>query len=168
MKAFIVAAVAALTAVSAPAMAQDFTGAHVGVIGGLDRQAGNNGLAYGAEAGIDAPLLKDVTVGVDATVEDSTLRSGPVKSTLNYGFDAKVGVKVLPRVQAFAKVGYDNAKFAIHGTGAAASFEGVRYGGGLEVAATKHLYTTIEYRRVDYSKDIPGRDSVLVGAGFRF
>lgn len=169
MKAFIIAAVAALTAVAAPASAQDFTGPRVGVTGGYDDVMTRDGFTYGGVVGVDAPVAKGVTLGVEATLEDSTAKAGAVRASRELGVAVRAGVVVLPRTLAFAKVGYTNARFDLTGRNAgSATFEGLRYGAGLEYAVTKHTYVTAEYRRSELEKGFGGRDGALVGVGFRF
>ncbi len=58
MKAFVLAAVAALVSVAAPASAQDFTGARVGATVGYDNYQGAEDVAYPAD------LAHRVQVGV--------------------------------------------------------------------------------------------------------
>lgn len=169
MKAFFIAAIAALTAIAAPASAQDFTGARVGVTGGYDDIQAREGFTYGVVAGVDAPVLKNVTLGVEATLEDSTAKAGAVHASRELGLAARAGVVVLPRTLVFAKVGYTNARFDITGRNAASvTLEGLRYGGGIEYALTKHTYATVEYRRSELENGFGGRNGVLAGVGFRF
>jgi outer membrane immunogenic protein len=168
MKSFIFAAVAALTAVASPAMSQDFTGARIGVVGGYDNIEDREGFTYGVVAGVDAPVLKGVTLGVEATLEDSTTDEAAVEASREIGVAARLGVKVLPKAQVFGKVGYTNARVELAGTNAGVTLEGLRYGGGVEYALTNKLYTTVEYRRSEYEDGVGGRDGVLVGLGVRF
>lgn len=167
MKAFIIAAVAALTAVAAPASAQDFTGARIGVTGGYDDVQSREGFTYGVVAGVDAPVAKNVVVGVEATLEDSTAKAGAVHASRELGIAARAGVVVLPRVLAFGKVGYTNARFDL-GRSGAVTLEGLRYGGGIEYAVSKHTYATLEYRRSELENNFGGRNGVLAGVGIRF
>lgn len=167
MKAFVLAAVAALTAVAAPASAQDFTGPRIGVTGGYDDVQNRDGFTYGVVAGVDAPVAKGVTLGVEATLEDSTAKAGAVKASRELGVAVRAGVVVLPRTLAFAKVGYTNARFDLGRTGAV-TLEGLRYGAGVEYAVTKNVYATAEYRRSELENGFGGRDGALVGVGIRF
>lgn len=168
MKAIILAAVAALAAIATPAAAQDFTGPRVGVTGGYDDVLAHDGFTYGVVAGVDAPVLKGVTLGVEATLEDSTAKAGKVNASRELGLAVRAGVVVLPKTLVFAKVGYTNARFDLAGTKASATFEGLRYGAGVEYAVTKHTYVTAEYRRSELENGFGGRDGALVGVGFRF
>ena len=169
MKKTLIGAVAALlTLAAAPAMAQDFTGPRIGVTGGFDKQAGAEGFNFGGVVGIDAPVVKGVTLGAELTLEDSTLDQGKAAANFDLGANARLGVKLLDRVQAFGKVGYARTNFHAAGTGLNFRAEGVRFGGGLEYALTKNLYTTVEYRRTEYGNNVAGRDSVIGGVGIRF
>lgn len=168
MKAFVIAAAAALAALATPAAAQDFTGARIGVTGGYDDVLNRDGFTYGVVAGVDAPVAKGVTLGVEATLEDSTTGDAGVDASRELGVAARLGVKVLPKAQVFAKVGYTNARVELAGTNAGVSLEGLRYGAGVEYALTDRLYTTVEYRRSEYEDGIGGRNGVLAGFGIRF
>ena len=44
----------------------------------------------------------------------------------------------------------------------------MRYGGGLEFAATPNTYISAEYQRTEYEQNVGGRDAAMVGVGFRF
>lgn len=169
MKKTLIGALAALlTFAAAPAMAHDFTGPRVGVTGGFDKQAGDEGFNFGGVAGIDAPVVKGVTAGAEVTLEDSTLDRGKRAANFDLGLNARLGVKLLDRVQAFGKVGYARTNFHAAGTGLNFRAEGVRFGGGLEYAVTDHIYTTVEYRRTEYGNGVAGRDGVIGGVGIRF
>ena len=171
MKAFVFAALAALTMVAAPASAKDFTGPRIGVQTGYDDVASHSGVSYGVVAGVDAPVIKGVTVGVEATLEDSTVKGLSTNVSRDIGLNLRAGLQVLPRAQVFAKVGYANTRFENAGGGLKVSAEGVRYGAGVEYALTDHLYATAEYRRTQLENAagaFKGRDGALVGFGLRF
>ena len=168
MKTLILAAVAALTAVATPAMAQDFTGVRVGVTGGYDDVQSRDGFTYGGVVGVDAPVAKNIIIGVEATLEDSTAKVAGVHASRELGVAARAGVVVLPKTLVFAKVGYTNARFTANQGDLSATFEGLRYGAGVEYAVTKHTYVSAEYRRTELEKGFGGRDGALVGVGIRF
>lgn len=162
------AAAVALMTLAAPAMAQDFTGPRVGVVGGYDDVQNRDGFTYGVVAGVDAPVAKGVIVGVEATLEDSTTKGAGVNASRELGVAVRAGVVVLPKVLAYGKVGYTNARIEVAGTNAGVSLEGVRYGGGIEYAVTDRVYTTVEYRRTELENGVGGRNGVLAGVGIRF
>ena len=102
----------------------------------------------------------EVSLG-DTTVDDSGLDvSRDIAASLRAGY------VVTPRVLAFGKVGYASTRFEFDGDGA--GLEGVRYGGGLEFAATPNTYISAEYQRTEYEQNVGGRDAAMVGVGFRF
>lgn len=148
-----VAATAAF-ATATPAMAEDFTGLRVeGTIGVDDatRIPERADLNYGAAVGIDAPLLgDDLIVGVEANVDN-------VFDYRDFGVAGRIGYKVTDSVLVYGKAGYADFR----------GLEGVRVGGGLEVALFGRAYTKAEYRYSDLEADA-GRHQALVGFGFRF
>lgn len=167
-KLFAIAAAALALATPAVASAADFTGPRIGVVGGYDDVQNRDGFTYGVVAGVDAPIAKGVTLGVEATLEDSTVNEFNINASRELGLAVRAGVKLTDNVLAFGKVGYTNARIEVKGTNLGASFEGIRYGAGLEYAASKRTYVTLEYRRSEYEDGIGGRNGVLVGAGLRF
>ena len=167
MKKIIIAALAAAT-FAAPAMANDFTGARVGVVGGYDRVDNREGFVYGVVGGFDAPVASKFTVGVDATFEDATTKGAGVDTSRDLGIDGRVGYTIVPRLQAFGKVGYASTHFQKVNGLRNVSLEGLRYGGGLELALTKHTYASVEYSRTQTEDNVGGRNDALVGVGYRF
>jgi len=170
MKAIVLAAVAAIITAVTPvaAQAQDFTGARIGVTGGYDDIQSREGFNYGVVVGVDAPVIKGVTLGVEATLEDSTTDTAGLDVSRDLGMNLRAGVAVLPKVQLFGKVGYASTRFDLTGNTGHVNFEGLRYGAGVEYAVSKHTYATLEYRRSEYEDNLGGRDGVLAGVGFRF
>lgn len=166
-KTLITAAVALVAAIATPAMANDFTGPRVGVTAGFDKQGGKSGASLGGVAGYDLRVAGPVRAGVEVTVADSTTDDGFAHSNLDLGANLRVGVKVLDRVLVFGKVGYARTDYGFAG-GLKTTQEGVRFGGGAELAVTDHVYTTVEYDRTEYGNGVAGRDQVLGGVGFRF
>lgn len=168
MKTVIFAALAA-ACVSAPAFAQDaapFTGPRAGVTMGYDKLDGEDGFAYGVTAGYDLALAPKITAGVEVSLGDTTVDGGSTDISRDIAASLRAGYVLTPRVLAFGKVGYASTRFEVDGTGAA--LEGVRYGGGLEFAATPNTYISAEYQRTEYEQNIGGRDAAMVGVGFRF
>lgn len=169
MKTVIFAAIAAATAVSAPAFAQDaapFTGQRAGVTLGYDKIGGEDGFAYGVTAGYDLALAPRITGGVEVSLGDSTVDDSGLDVSRDLAASLRAGYVLTPRVLAFGKVGYASTRFEVDGDGAA--LEGVRYGGGLEFAATPNTYISAEYQRTEYEQNVGGRDAAMVGVGFRF
>ena len=169
MKTVIFAAVVAAAAVSAPAFAQDaapFTGPRAGVTLGYDNVGNEDGFAYGVTAGYDLALASRVTAGVEVSLGDTTVGDSGLEVSRDLAASLRVGFVATPRVLAFGKVGYATTRFEAAGDGFA--FEGVRFGGGLEFAATPNTYISAEYQRTEYEQNLGGRDAAMVGVGFRF
>ena len=168
MKTVIFAAIAA-ACVSAPAFAQDaapFTGPRAGVTLGYDNAGDEDGFAYGVTAGYDLALAPRITGGVEVSLGDTTVGDSGVEISRDLAASLRLGFVATPRVLAFGKVGYATTRIESLGVGAA--FEGVRFGGGLEFAATPNTYISAEYQRTEYEQNIGGRDAAMVGVGFRF
>ena len=168
MKTVIFAAIAA-ACVSAPAFAQDaapFTGPRAGVTLGYDNAGDEDGFAYGVTAGYDLALAPRITGGVEVSLGDTTVGDSGVEISRDLAASLRLGFVATPRVLAFGKVGYATTRIETLGVGAA--FEGVRFGGGMEFAATPNTYISAEYQRTEYEQNIGGRDAAMVGVGFRF
>jgi outer membrane immunogenic protein len=163
------AALAAI-AIAAPAFAQDaapFTGARIGATLGWDKAHGQDGFTYGGAIGYDKLVAPKITVGAEATFEDSTAKGDGIHASRDVAISGRVGYVLTPKLLGFAKVGYDTTRFDIAGAGHT-NLEGVRYGGGLEYAVTPRTYISTEYRRTEYEDNFGGRDAVIAGFGVRF
>ena len=161
---------AAVLAVAAPAFAQDaasFTGPRLGATVGYDKTHGSDGVTYGGAFGYDIAVAPRITLGAEATLEDSTTKFGGVHASRDAAISARVGYVLAPKILAFAKVGYDTTRIEVNGAGHT-NLEGVRYGGGLEYAVTPKTYLSAEYRRTEYEGNFGGRDAGVVGVGYRF
>lgn len=168
MKTVIFAAIAA-AAFATPAIAQDaapFTGPRAGVTMGYDKIGGEEGFAYGVTAGYDLALAPRVTGGIEVSLGDTTVDDFALDVSRDLAASLRLGFVATPRVLAFGKVGYATTRFEVDGDGA--GLEGVRFGGGLEFAATPSTYISAEYQRTEYEQNIGGRDAAMVGVGFRF
>lgn len=171
MRTAIFAAIAVAT-ISAPALAQSdegaFTGPRLGVTTGYDKMNDHDGATYGVAAGYDLAVTPKIRAGVEAGLADSTVKGGGVDNSRDLSASARLGYVVSPRVMPFAKVGYASSRFEPTGTGTGAALEGVRYGGGVEFAATPRTYVSAEYQRTEYEQNVGGRDAAMVGVGLRF
>ena len=107
-----------------------------------------------------------ITGGVEVSLGDTTVGDSGVEISRDLAASLRLGFVATPRVLAFGKVGYATTRIETLGVGAA--FEGVRFGGGLEFAATPNTYISAEYQRTEYEQNIGGRDAAMVGVGFRF
>ena len=177
MKTVIFAAIAAATAVSAPAFAQDaapFTGPRAGVTLGYDKIGGEDGFAYGVTAGYDLSL-GSAFVGVEGEYSASTgstefpsnfagARDG-LDADGQYYLGARGGLALTPGIAAYGKVGYtalDTRSFTSAGnfSDLEENATGLRFGGGVQVALPGPLEARLEYRR--------SRDQLVAGVGIRF
>lgn len=153
---FAVAAVAALF--STPAFANEFTGVRAEVTAGANDVIGGVDLTdvtYGAGVGVDAELYKNVIVGVEASADNVFDRS-------NIAVSGRLGYVVTDNVMVYGKVGYASWKqFA--GT----ELDGLRVGGGVEVALPGPFYTGAEYRYSDFEGNV-GQHAAVVKVGVRF
>lgn len=168
MRIFIFASAA--LAVAAPAFAQDaapFTGARLGATVGYDKTHGSDGVSYGGAFGYDRAVTPNITLGAEATLEDSTTKYAGVHASRDAAISARIGYVLTPRILGFAKVGYDSTRIEIDGAGHT-NLEGVRFGGGFEYAVTPKTYVSAEYRRTEYEDHFGGRDAGVVGIGYRF
>tara|TARA_R110000868_G_scaffold173655_8_gene409928 strand:- start:376 stop:852 length:477 start_codon:yes stop_codon:yes gene_type:complete len=152
----ILAATAAF--VSAPAMANDFTGVRAEVTAGIDDVT--NGVdptkvSYGLGAGVDAELYSNVIVGVEATVDN-------VFDRRDIGAAVRVGYVVADTALIYGKVGYANWKQTT-----STELEGLRVGGGIEANLYGPVYGKVEYRYTDFDGGV-GQHGGLVGLGLRF
>ena len=169
MRKFIITAAATL-ALAAPAFAQDatsFAGARVGATLGYDRTHGRDGFTYGGSFGYDHAITPKITLGAEATFEDSSTKFRGIHASRDLAISARAGYVVIPSLLAFAKVGYDTTRIEVVSAGHT-NLEGVRFGGGLEYAVIPHVYLSAEYRRTQYEDNFGGRDAGIVGVGYRF
>ena len=173
------------------ALADDFTGPRVEVRAGWDNaDAGDrdpkaDGVAYGIAAGYDFALTNNVIagaeVGVDLFDNDTRQVSGNTTTDASAERDieiaARLGYKFGDNVLVYTKAGYSNARFeevlTVGGTTGSTRTEisdelnGIRVGGGFEVAISNGLFAKTEYRYTNYEKDVT-RHQVMAAVGYRF
>ncbi len=147
-----VAALAASSALAAPAFAQDSTapgGFHVGVNGGLDilrpgstedsnlrgDDQSAEGFQYGVEAGYDIPLGSRAFVGIEGEASGSTAKVrydtpdpndfgyGRVKAGRDLYIGGRVGFMASPSTKVYAKAGYTNAQLKLLASDGTTSLE---------------------------------------------
>ena len=193
MRKYLLAALLAAAA-GAPAMAQEaepFSGARVEGVVGYDTTdvegENSDGIVYGAQVGYDIQSGNAV-FGVEGEATDSTVdecvRDVDIAGDelcLQAGRDlyvgGRAGVVVSPSMLLYGKAGYTNGRVAIEyddGTaGTVLDFEegenldGVRVGGGLEMAIGSNAYAKAEYRYSNYEQGFD-RHQVVGGIGLRF
>lgn len=162
----------AAAVISAPALAQSdegaFTGPRLGVTSGYDKMNDHDGATYGVSAGYDLAVTPKIRAGVETGLAESTASTGTIDNSRDLSASARLGYVVNPKVMAYGKVGYASSRFEATGTGTGAALEGVRYGGGVEFAATPRTYVSAEYQRTEYEQGVGGRDAAMVGVGLRF
>lgn len=183
-----------LSAVSAsPALAQDdaaapFTGPRVEGLVGWDRvQASgdhDDAIGYGVGAGYDMQMGGAV-VGVEGEYSDSDARAcvgartaaDPrlcTKSGRDLYIGGRVGALLTPSVLLYGKAGYTNAQAKLtsdDGTDQITldktNLDGVRVGGGAELAVGPNSFVKAEYRYSNYESGVE-RHQAMGGFGFRF
>ncbi len=154
---------AALALVAAtPAFAADFTGPRIEATAGVDdvkNVSDFNDVTYGAAVGLDANLfnLKNVVVGVEASVDNVFNKQREIAGS------ARLGYVVGDAALVYVKAGYANLSNALAGKTA----EGVRVGGGVDVAVAGPFYVGAEYRYSDFGSNF-GKHQGLVKVGVRF
>lgn len=186
-----IAASAMLASIAAPAAAADFTGPRIEAHAGWDRLGVDSsafnldderdGIVYGVAAGYDVALGSNLIAGLEASVDLSDVELSSAAGTLKAEVEAKrdisvtarIGAKVAENLLLYAKAGYSNARLeGVITTGStrtevSGNGDGVRVGGGLEVALGRKAYAKAEYRYTDYEGGVT-RHQALTGLGFRF
>ena len=187
-------AMAFATAAATPALAQDatpFSGLRAEGLVGYDTTdvegESSDGITYGAQVGYDVQT-RGAVFGAEGEIADSTVDEcvQDVDVTgdelcASAGRDlylgGRAGAVVSPNVLVYGKAGYSNARVNLDyedGTaGDTLDFEegenldGVRVGGGVEVALGPNSYAKTEYRYSNYEQGFD-RHQVVAGFGFRF
>ena len=162
MKLLATAAIVAAAALSAPAAAQDFSGARIGAnVGFADDDAfGTEALVYGVNVGYDFDLGGAVA-GVSAEYADSD-EDGIGR---DLSVSGRIGGKVGTRAMIYALGGYTNLSVDLPGDDF--ELDGARLGAGVEFALTPNIFANGEYRYSNYELGFETHQ-MLVGAGFRF
>lgn len=161
MKFAIIAALAALGAAT-PALAQNnagFTGARVEATAGYNdviNSRDRNDIVYGFEAGVDAPVGDNFTVGVAANTRNV------FEDNRQIGVTGRVGYAFTPTTLGYTLAGYNNYR----------SFEnfdrdGFAVGAGVEHKISRVTYVKAEYRYSDFDGRV-GDSAVTAGVGLRF
>lgn len=181
-------------AVATPAAAQEaspFSGPRLEGIVGYDTTdvegENSDGVAYGVGVGYDFQS-RGLVFGVEGEASDSTVDECVSDVTLvgdelcaRAGRDVylggRVGTTLSPHALLYGKAGYTNSRLSLDyedGTaGTTADFEtgenldGVRVGGGVELAIGSNAYAKTEYRYSNYEQGFD-RHQVVAGFGFRF
>lgn len=144
--------------VATPALAADFTGPRIEATVGADSvQDGIDPteITYGAAVGYDLGVTERITLGVEADV-------GNVFDRRNVGVSARAGYKLNDNVLAYVKAGYANWRQLKGHT-----LEGLRVGGGVDVALVGPFYTGLSYEYSNF-EDGMGQHGVKAKIGIRF
>lgn len=192
MRKIIVAALLA-GSLATPAFAQDaapFSGLHVEGIVGYDTTdvegEGSNGIVYGIGAGYDIQS-GSMVFGIDAEASKSTVDEcvasvdvtgdelcAELGRELSVG--GRVGMVLGSNALLYARAGYTNARVNLaydHPTNntldvtEGENLDGVRVGGGIELAVGTNAFVRAEYRYSNYEQGFD-RHQAVGGFGFRF
>lgn len=174
------AALAASTALAAPAFAQDtdptFTGPRAEVIAGWDHvndgsisgANGTDGVVYGGAVGYDFQIGQAVLGFEGEATGATTKQTSPnvlavgdqlrVKAGRDLYVGGRIGFAVGPRALIYAKGGYTNAQVDTRYTSGATTIrdsetlDGWRAGAGVELKLTGNFYVKGEYRYSNYTE----------------
>ncbi|EZP65394.1 Opacity protein precursor [Sphingomonas paucimobilis] len=175
----ILIATAALTAFSAPALAQEatnFGGAKIGAVIGYDKvrlealgdDGSKDGFLYGVNAGYDFDL-GTALVGIEGELADSTTKEGAedvfvlgdeisLHAARDLYIGARVGFPVSDNVLLYAKAGYTNARVKLKYDDGVDTFtegrnlDGWRVGAGAEYVMAQ-TFARLEYRYSEYENN---------------
>ena len=179
----LVSAAAASIIATAPASAQ---GVRAEIHGGWDRVSGggrDNGVIYGVGLGYDHAVGHGLTVGIEANLDDSTVKecqsAGTVRACAKAGRDLSTAVRLGYRVgdagAVYGLLGYTNARATGTLVGGIVpttsriteNLDGVRLGVGFEQTIAGKVYAKAEYRYSNYEGGSE-RHQLLTGIGLRF
>jgi outer membrane immunogenic protein len=157
---YALAAALAAAAFAAPAAAQNFSGPRVsGHLGFADEDIfGTEIFTYGVQAGYDVETSGGAVLGATVEFQNSEDTGRDLSAV------ARIGGKADDRVLVYVLGGYTNLGF---GAGTGIELDGVRVGGGVEVAINRNVFVNLEQRYSNYEADVDGWQT-LVGLGFRF
>ena len=191
MKLRLLAAVAAISSLSAPAFAAEVSGARVELVGGWDNPdfdfnppsggPNDDGMVYGIGAGYDFALGKDLAIGVDVEATDSTagftFTNAGDTTSYSLGRDLYAGgrltLSVAESLNLVFKAGYSSARARrsvvtpVFAEDLSYTTSGVRLAGGLQFAVGKNAYVGGEYRWTDYDTQLE-RGQAVATLGLRF
>jgi outer membrane immunogenic protein len=153
------AAVAALF-VAAPAAAADFSGPRASVHVGFadDDVFGTDVFTYGGQVGYDYQTEGGAVFGITGEYQNSKDTGRDLSATL------RAGGKPADNVLIYALGGYTNLGV---GSGTDVHLDGIRVGGGVEVALGRNAFVNVEQRYSNYELGVDGFQTVA-GIGIRF
>lgn len=170
-----VAAVAA-AAVSAPAFAQGpYIGlgvTHENVSTSADLEGvGFSGIGGTILAGYSMPISQNVFAGVEANFDLSSAKLGDKVAGFEadnaFGISARLGTNLNEKTSLFGRVGYQRGRlsFTADSVKESESFDGVRFGAGLQTAVSEKVSLRAEYSRTHYSLSKESRDDLAPEKG---
>ena len=185
MKKISLLAAIAVACVANPALAQ---GPYIQATGGFERMSQDgeheNGFSFGGAIGYDLNISDAVSIGVEATLDDSTTHS--CVSDINVvgdklclvtgrdiGAVGRIVYNLSDSSKIYALAGYSNARIKIKYSDGlstervAGNADGFRAGAGFQQNLTDHVFTKLEYRYSNYESDL-SRHQALVGVGYNF
>jgi outer membrane immunogenic protein len=194
MRKYIVAILLAGGVIATPAVAQDqgnFSGPRIEGIVGYDRLHAEgdstDGVLYGSRVGYDFRSGRAI-FGVDGEVTGSTsdecvndFAAAGDRLCVSAGRDlyagGRIGAVLSPNIELYGTLGYTNARVKASyedGTAGTAldfrdsrNLDGVRAGVGLQLALSRNVFATTEYRYSNYEDGV-NRNQVVGGIGIRF
>jgi outer membrane immunogenic protein len=181
-------AAGAAVALATPALAQDapqddyangMSGFKIGAEIGYDQtRAGSSaaviydhrkidGVMYGATAGYDLPIGRNVVIGPEVEWTDGNAKTGYSQPSFGFGSvsngrdlyaGGRLGFVISPHTMVYAKGGYTDARYHIRANDGTNDYRddigvsGYRVGAGVEVAPTARTFARFEYRYSNYGR----------------
>ena len=150
----------------APAPADAAGQGRVEVRTGYDDFENVGGFLYGIGAGYDFDLGRSLTLGVEATVEESTADLFILDARRDLGAGIRLGIKTGETGRVYLGAGYSNARVTATGFGSG-NADGIRGSAGYEFGLFGNIYGKLEYRYTNYEAGFD-RHQGLTGVGIRF
>lgn len=171
--AFVAAAAAAV--ISAPAFAKGpYIGlgvTHENVSTSADLEGlGLSGIGGTVLAGYSVPVSENVFVGVEANFDLSTAKLGDtdgIEADHSFGVSGRLGTNLNEKTSLFGRVGYQRGRLSFIGDNVkeSESFDGVRFGAGVQTAVSEKVSLRAEYSRTHYSLSKESRDDLAPEKG---
>lgn len=183
MKSVLFATAALAAVVVAPAARAE--GLRAEVHGGYDNVSiageSGDGVAYGVAIGYDKNVASNMSLGVEASFDDSTTKecvtAGSDRACVSAGRDLsavfRVGYNLSETSKLYLLGGYTNARATATlrsgtlKTRDSTNLDGFRAGAGYQFGISDKLYGKVEYRYSNYEADV-SRHQGLVGVGISF
>jgi outer membrane immunogenic protein len=140
-----------------------------GVVDTASTKAVDDGVTYGGSLGWDVALSSHLIAGVEAGIEDSSIREcaevfgldeACIKAGRSLEVGGRIGQALSGRVMVYARAAYVNSRIKasyvdfegiLDNESAKANIDGVRLGAGFEAAMSPNVYLKGEYRYTDYN-----------------